>query len=153
VILYHFTTIEFLGPDPKPGEVELNRELSIGEVILRGGSLSNAVWLTSDPDPGGGGPHRCLRIKVVVPSTDRKLVNWHKWARREYGADGFARSLAAVPIGADEMRRRTRSWWMYWGTIPPGRFVDAEFIEGRPWWLVDAPPRDAKGLDLPTGRR
>lgn len=150
MLLYHFTTIDFISPDRTPGEVEL-RALSIGEVPLRDGSAANAVWLTTDPEvqlrANLDGPQGLFRIKLRVPSSDRKLKHWHKWARREYGNDFFERFFADLSVrhnvSADVARRKTRAWWMYWGIIPPEWFVQVEFVKGLPWWEIRGPNRAA----------
>jgi hypothetical protein len=143
VILYHFTTLEFLGPDwQTPGEREVNSEISRGEVILRDGQLANAVWLMTDPEPGGTAGVTGLRIKLVLPSRDRRLVQWHRWARREYGAASFDAMFAGFAanlqqqMSAEEVRRRTRAWWMYWGAVLPESFAAVDVVRSQPWWLV-----------------
>jgi hypothetical protein len=147
VILYHFTTISYLRPDMTPGEVEVGDlpPLDRGEVLLPSGTTTNAVWLTTDSEPGADGRSNCVRIKLKLASTDRRLIHYRKWAERSFGADRFctvtenaARSNPHVSFSVKEWRRRVEGWWLYFAPIPPDRFTDVDVLDGkRPWWLVD----------------
>ena len=56
-----------------------------------------------------------LRLSVVIPSTDRRLVLWSKFCRK-HGAE-------VVEVVADErMRRAAAQFWVYFGTITPDHF-------------------------------
>lgn len=137
MLLYHFTSIAYLRPDMTPGPGAPRPEgLTLGRVQMSLGpepEIGNAQWLTTDPDAGAVGG-TCVRLTVRIPSSDPRLVRWHRWARRQYGPDGLAQVLGKVP--PDAAGRVARSWWLYWGAIPLDRFANIEILEGvRPWWL------------------
>jgi hypothetical protein len=55
-----------------------------------------------------------LRLSVVIPSADRKLVLWSKFCRK-HGVD------LAGGRADERMRRAAAQFWLYFGTITPER--------------------------------
>jgi hypothetical protein len=117
--LYHFTSfynLKNVGPE---------NILAVGLKPHRidwGGVCDDreGVWLTSDPDYATGdamSAHAEVRITVVIPSTDRRLVRWEKWMRRHCDPD-----LLRV---ADETAKKGgfdwREWYVYFVTPNGGR--------------------------------
>jgi len=68
-----------------------------------------------------------VRIKVVIPSTDRRLVQWARWRGRLAG-DG---ALDLAHLG-DATRLSSRSWYLYFGLIEPRRFAEV-LVDGSPY--------------------
>jgi hypothetical protein len=85
---------------------------------LLGSPLPRCVWLTSDPEmPDDFCTRHGVRISVVIPSTDPRLVHWPKYARK-HGA-GLAIESARIPAAA---WRTASQFWLYFDPIAPGRF-------------------------------
>jgi hypothetical protein len=63
---------------------------------------------------------------VKIPSGDRKLINWPKWRDRH-------QPWFAYP---PNVRRLTKDWWGYAGTIPLTRIVNTELLlhQATPWY-------------------
>jgi hypothetical protein len=130
MILYHFSTItRFLTPDRT--ECRLPEEGLIPHATRE--KRVTCVWLTSDPAPGIVDPKsNCLRFTVRAPSTDRHLVSYQKWLRREKVDPSIL--MADEPLAV----RALRAWHLYFGTIPLTNIVNFELLRGaRVWWLVD----------------
>lgn len=113
-----------------------------------------AVNLTTDPDPAGHrldqGGHvvtaeeaatyalngfdmpegtrflekRAIRIRVKVPTNDRRLKRWQPWARKNC-EPGYPDELAAA---AGLNGRKVKSWWLYFGTVPPEAFLAIDVL-------------------------
>jgi hypothetical protein len=76
--------------------------------------LPPCVWLSSDPEMSGDfSTRQGVRLSVVIPSTDRRLVPWSKYSRK-HGA-------VEVALGGREGRAAAQ-FWLYFGTITPARF-------------------------------
>jgi hypothetical protein len=146
MILYHYTALEYLDAIRAEG-------LKTGDIPLTPSTRANAVWLTSDPNPTGhgltdGGPlsnkqrevikrlygqdprpdarfpnKRRVRIKVVIPSQDRLLKVWLKWARKRIARDWLDR-LTETGGG----KKKAESWFIYQGVITPDRFQAVEVL-------------------------
>lgn len=146
MLLYHFTCREHLPAIEAEG-------LSKGEAPISSREWENAVNLTTDPRPMGHGLSRgeplepeiiaaairqhgsapanthwpdktAVRIKVKVSSRDTKLKRWLPWARRR-ATKQFLDSLHAA-AGATG---KEKTWWLYFGTIPPSSFVAVDFLD------------------------
>jgi hypothetical protein len=144
MLLYHFTALDYLDAIKAEG-------LTKGELPLSQTEVRNAVWLTTDRNPGHGveGVERPLtdqerynylmtrgrmppagavwpnkhavRITVLIARGDRNLHHWPKWGRKRLAADWY------------EIMDRTgggkaKTWWIYFGTIPPSSFRDVEIL-------------------------
>ena len=145
MILYHFTGREYLDAIMEDG-------LSIGDVPTSSTEGKTGVWFTTDQDPAGHGlgvemdlPNggrivnkRAVRITVPISSSDRKLVSWMKWGRKNCNPDMF-----------DRLNRsgggKCKSWYIYFGAVKPDQFSNIEF-------LTSTPPRMVLA-QLPDGRR
>jgi hypothetical protein len=144
MIFYHFTAREYL--DAIQGE-----GLTKGDVPLTATTGVNAVWLTTDKNPAGHGlsdggeltcemrvayqkcfgvmpregdrfPNkRAVRITVLVSSTDRNLYHWPKWGRKRLHPQ-YYEVLNKTGGG------KTKTWWLYFGTIPPSCFHSVELL-------------------------
>ena len=145
MILYHFTAAEYL-------DAILREGLSKGDVpLVPVGAGLTGVWLTTDVDPAGQGltdgyvlseqeravwsnlfhrpcppgmrfPNkRAVRIKVDIPREDTKLVRWTVCGR-EHLEPSWYRDLSRAAGGS----RKTSSHWLYFGVIPPERFLSVE---------------------------
>jgi hypothetical protein len=144
MILYHHTADEYL-------KSILMNGLSRGDVPLTQTTGSNAVWLTIDPDPSGHGltdgrllslderavmkrntgqeprpgafyPNkRRIRIKTIIPSSDRLLKPWLPWARKRLKPDWLG---ILTDTGGGKAKAKT--WYIYQGVIPPDKFVAVE---------------------------
>jgi hypothetical protein len=154
--LYHFTAREYLPAIAREG-------LWKGQVSVTATDHLNAVWVTSAPDPGRGSHHgltdgrmltpqekalcglpsdaparfpdkRAIRLTVMIPRGDRKLVPWNTWSRKRL-APQWLSTLEGVGGGA----AAARTWFLYWGAIP-NKWV-SEAMDWRagtmiPWPLV-----------------
>lgn len=140
MLLYHFTAAEYLDSIREHGLVR-------GEVPISATDLLNAVWLTTDRSPSGHGltdgreltdqekllkkldpalparfpDKRAVRITLRIPSTDRNLRHWPAWGKKRLES-GWYQTLSRIGGGKD------RSWWLYWGVIPPERFDKVEML-------------------------
>jgi hypothetical protein len=144
MLLYHFTAREYLADIRHDG-------LCRGEVPLSPRECLNAVWLTTDRDPSGHGlsdgeelsykekvimgvdpgvrfyfpDKRAIRITLKIKSTDRRLVHWPAWGKKRLARGWYERL-------ADTGDRKDRSWYLYWGVIPPESFLNVEYLHGAP---------------------
>ncbi len=145
MILYHFTCLEYLESIKREG---LNR----GEVPLSSTEVLNAVNLTSDKTRNGHGldgggveitpaarklmgasvgsrfPDKlAVRLTVLIPRNDRKLVKWPTWAKKRLDSKWYQRM---DQIGGG----KSKTWFLYWGEIPPAWIraidIDEERLRG-----------------------
>jgi hypothetical protein len=69
-----------------------------------------------------------VRVRVVIPSTDRRLASWPRYVRK-YAPDdrrkNFRNTLREVP-GAEAAVPR---FWIYFGVIPVERIKAVERVE------------------------
>lgn len=66
---------------------------------------------------------KSVRIKVKVPSSDRLLKPWLRWARK-HAEPAFLAGLMRTSGGT----QKALTWWLYFGTIPPSAFVSVEHL-------------------------
>jgi len=126
------------------------------------------VWLTTDPSANGHGlcnrreltpeekqlfsvrldqkaffpDKRAIRFRVVIPSSDRKLVHWPKWGKKRLERWWYD-ALNKTGSG------KANTWWLYWGNIPAEALEAADLASGQ---LLEGWPamfRDAKGFQRP----
>jgi hypothetical protein len=145
MVLYHFTCAEFLKSIVREGLCRGDvRTKKIGPLYE-----TNAVWLTTDPQPKGHGlglpgalteedrlrhfeifgtmppkgsrypDKRAVRITVNIPKGDPRLQRWTRWARK-HCEPGVYDNLAR----ADGSGHKT--WWLYFGSIAPNQFRDID---------------------------
>jgi len=157
VRLYHFTCHLHL-------RAILAAGLSRGEVPITPDTLENAVWLTSDRSPAGHGlsdgapldsamlrslgrsPGTCIRtqnkrairISVDIAYDDPRLEKWERGPTRKRLPRHWRRTLE----GRDAAMGRSGAdtWFLYWGTIAPDRFVEVEALR-------DAAPHELALMD------
>lgn len=146
MLLYHFTSRYHWPAIEREG-------LSKGEAPISNSQWENAVNLTTDSNPEGHGLSKgeplgpeiiaacirqhgnapvnthwpdktAIRIKVKIPSSDRSLKRWLTWARKRAEPDYLDRlHKAAGGLG------KHRTWWLYFGTISPSRFIAVDFLD------------------------
>jgi hypothetical protein len=148
MILYHFTCFDYtesiLSEGLTKGDVPTKPTGPLSE--------TNAVWLTTDAEPQGHGlfkggllteeerrafftmtgtmppagarfPNKLsVRIKVVIPSSDRRLVKWTTWGRKHCQPRTFEGLIS-------KNGTRYKTWWLYFGVIKPDLFQAVDYIE------------------------
>ena len=65
---------------------------------------------------------RAVRITVMIPSGDRRLRQWPSWGRNRLARDWYE-TMDRAGGG------KSKTWWLYFGVIPPGRFKAVEFLD------------------------
>ncbi len=139
MILYHFTTVAALGVTT-PGEYAVEDIWPDGILpsdAFEVGLSTPVVWLTADPEPGAaalGAHSRCVRFRVRIPSTDRKLVPCEKFMVQTFGRDTYASTMEDT-IRRRPDWRRPRPWWVYRAPIPVSQITGLDVVDGVPWWL------------------
>jgi hypothetical protein len=151
MILYHFTAAEYLDVIQRDGlskgDVPLAKTQGINAVWLttdsepEGHGLTDGHVLTADeraawgrvfgrepPPPGARFPNkRAVRITVKIPSSDKSLVHWPRWARKRLEPSWYD-ALNRTASGGRKGQERT--WWLYFGVISPDRFAAVEILDG-----------------------
>jgi hypothetical protein len=147
--LYHFTGLwRLVGPDglramqavggesldandfAEPGYI-LRAGLRPQPDRLLGDMIPPCIWFTTDPDmPLGFSSNSDFRIEVVIPTTDRQLVQWPAYLRKR---DPSGEALAAYQREAARHVGRVciEDWWFYLAPVTTGRFRSIEHIEER----------------------
>src|SRR3546814_9038058 len=60
---------------------------------------------------------KAIRIKVKLPSSDRRLFHWPAWSRKRMSRQWLdALHKAGGP--------RWRTWYIYFGVVPPSDFLE-----------------------------
>jgi hypothetical protein len=114
MILYHFTEADLVAviqaEGLKPGADSWRGwEEHLPSNVIK----ENVVWLTADDDLMFTRKRMLTyRLKVKVPSTDRRLVEFAKTLRR------FGVTAARMKID-DAAMKRFKASWVYRGPIPP----------------------------------
>jgi hypothetical protein len=91
--------------------------------------LPPCVWLTSDPEmPDDFCTRHGARISVAIPSADRPLVHWPKYARKHDAGIVEAQAAADVPAVA---HRAAAQFYVYFGQVALDRFRAVESIAAR----------------------
>jgi hypothetical protein len=123
MILYHYTTLYYLKPDLKPGEVDA-ADLPPLEPRCHE-PFEAAVWLTDERDSTVPDVGICFRIKLVIPNRDSRL---HRFKLPQH----------LIGRASIDWERAARTWCVYQAPIDPTRFRAIEALEcQRPWWLID----------------
>jgi hypothetical protein len=155
MILYHFTTLEFMRKE---------RDLAGGGVRYRlpeeglqppvvENMWDDLVWLTSDPEPQGE-PGISIRLKLRMRASDKALKRvGQQWISvvgnngRFSGTvldlikDAMERDLTErkaqmhPTISNKEFVTRARRGWCHSGSIPVERIIGVELLHQQPWWL------------------
>jgi hypothetical protein len=124
LILYHFSTVALVRPDLTPGDAALPPEGLVPSAAEAW--TPAAVWLTTDKEPGRAAAASCLRVTVVIPTTDRKLIQFSR----------LKASRLMTDLPPDFLKRARRDWWLYRGNVLPERCASIEIIRGQqPWWV------------------
>lgn len=149
MILYHFTSLEMLerikAEGLTKGEIPLTAYRTTNAIWFTtdsdsaGHGLSNneplsreeiqklkAAGLLSASAPDEGIRHidkRAVRIKVVMPSTDRDLKRWVTWGRKHLERNWFDK-LSEVGGG----NQKARTWYVCFRTIQPAEFAAIDIL-------------------------
>lgn len=134
MIFYHFTPLQVLfGENLQPGTLEP----VITELVPFATDypeMPPIVWLTTDFDPGGPVEQCCFaRVKLAIPSTDRRLISYKAFIRaylRQTRPDISDEEVEAVyrrmPIPSALVH-----WWAYRGSIPLTRWKGVELVHNQ----------------------
>ncbi len=110
MILYHFTSLfnlKNVGPENILA-VGLKAQPARQPVV---GPIPDCVWLTSNPDmPKDYSSFAEVRIELVIPSSDKRLVPYPKYFRKHTG-----HAIDIVKIPQTEEAKR---FYLYFGDIP-----------------------------------
>jgi hypothetical protein len=147
MLLYHYTAHECWPSITREG-------INKGEVALGPHDWLNAVWLTSDRSTDGHGlsggcpvtpedaqflrlpwtddlvwPNtRAVRLTVKVPHGDRSLVSWKSWANKHV-CPKWRKPYEEAGGG----RAKAKTWFIYWGVVPPAWIVQKEDLLPPPY--------------------
>jgi hypothetical protein len=108
--LYHFTDLWFL----KTGGAILTKGLKPAVDLPPHG----VVWLTAQPECTFAQREPECVISLFIPSNDKGLVPWATWLHQH----NQHAVLAAAEQEGRERGIRWRSWYCYFGIIPPSMF-------------------------------
>ena len=119
--LYHYTSRLHIGRIMQEG-------LSRGEVPLSPTRGATAVWFTTDADPGTNKDHglysivdkREMRITVELNRIDPNLWKWTEYAGTHNIPEFWRAAMDRAGGG------KAKTWWLYFGIIPPQDFVAVE---------------------------
>jgi hypothetical protein len=126
MMLYHFTDFHFL----KVGGTILKEGLkpAVGKQGLHM-PPHGVVWLTTETENTwvGDHPKEGCRIKLFIPSSDKRLVRWETWLRKH----GEHELLAGLKEGRINTGKGDawKSFWCYFGTVPLSMFRKIEFAD------------------------
>jgi hypothetical protein len=121
MILYHFTDFWFL----KNGGTILQEGLKAGPSD-ESFPPTNVVWLTTSPVAVWAiRPPEC-RISVVIPSHDRRLVFWKRWAQKH--RPDLLEKLAHCDCGIDH-GPAIETNYCYFGSLPLTMFRAVEYAD------------------------
>src|SRR5262249_28107131 len=131
MILYHFTSLYAL----KNGGTILQEGLK-PTAVPNDGLPNSCVWFTAEPEPvrwwQANNPPE-VRIKVVIPDMDYRLVLYEKWKRQHFSEDELRRvdeyALETALANGATGRLAWRKWYLYFGSIPVSRFRAVEYAD------------------------
>jgi hypothetical protein len=149
MILYHFTCREYMDSIFRDGlnrgdvPIQLVGPLSETNAVWlttqqqpNGCGLSNAAHVLTEaerqayqkmlgvlPPEGTRFPDKStVRIKVMIPSTDRRLKRWLTFGRKHCEP-----GLYEAFVRADGQAHK--SWWIYFGIISPDQFQAVDYLK------------------------
>lgn len=159
MVLFHFTSIDRLDDILREG---INR----GTVSTSTSERSHGIWLTTDSDPSEHGlgagavlsqgakaaverrlgrrfaddvaipDKRAVRITVIIPSRDKRLVRWLPWAQKRCDP---AYLTALIETGGG--RSKAKTWYFYREPVPADMISAIELRNSdgtfRPWESAD----------------
>jgi hypothetical protein len=76
-----------------------------------------------------------VRITLVIPSHDRRLINYRRRLHKRGGPEKVAYMSRNPYLGPERSRRTLQDWHCYSGTVPPDRF--REISNARRHWIAD----------------
>jgi hypothetical protein len=129
--LYHFTDLYYL----KNGGTILTEGLK--PAVEKQGIVQpphGVVWLTAQADCSFSDREPEW---LFIPSNDKRLVHWITWLREHSEHE----VLAAAEAHGRERGIRWRSWYCYFGIVPPSMF--------RGMYLTEAGLRARRESELP----
>jgi hypothetical protein len=139
MILYHFTPLRTLfGGEPLTEE---DMTITLTELAPFPSDdypeMPPVAWLTADPNPGGPA-EECsfVRLKLTIPSTDRRLYPWKTFIRKHWHRQEPGISKAEIEARLRTLPdRRGFSFWVYEGAILQSRWNGIETVRGQQvWW-------------------
>jgi hypothetical protein len=118
VILYHYTDVWCLRTILKEG-LKPGPFFDPDDPMLP----ADVVWLTTQTHQDGIGweDPKEIRITLVIPSTDERLVRWKRWIQKH---DGHL--LAGARRGGGEA---WACYWIYFGVVPASYIEVWEFTD------------------------
>jgi hypothetical protein len=147
MFLYHFTTF---------GHLEVH-----GTILAEGlkpsprSSLDDnpphgVVWLTADSDSVcrwyDNGPAEC-RIKIVIPSRDRRLLSYEKWIRKNWRTLPNTEYVPTVKVIEDRLDATSRThgydwrdWYVYFGDVTRSMIEAVEYSDPEKRAAMVGPP-------------
>jgi hypothetical protein len=87
----------------------------------------NVVWLTTQRDCMFNYAPDCC-ISLFIPSSDKRLVHWKTWLHQNGEHEIIA---AAEETDREEGFYSNRSFYCYFGIVPPSAFRKIYALEGR----------------------
>jgi hypothetical protein len=130
MILYHFTALqtvvgEAFGEPWAEGEEARECPIALTELAPASNDypeMPPVVWLTTNPDPGGERCACCIaRLRLTIPSADRRLYPYKKFMKRLAGKRGWNVEEMFQGVPPKFLKAVSRDWWCYQGTIPLDR--------------------------------
>jgi hypothetical protein len=127
MILYHFTDFSCL----ENGGTILKEGLKPATDAIHGCLPPHGVvWLTTQEDyqwaNGMASERDQCRIKLAIPSHDRRLVYWPKWMRKH--APDIIEMLRICNCGFDHAEQIATTY-CYFGTVPLAYFREVEYAD------------------------
>jgi len=130
MILYHFTELALLEDEGTILEEGLRPHES-----YRGDALPplGVVWLTIEEDyrwaNGMASERGNCRIRLAIPSHDRRLVHWPKWLRKRAPAVIELLALCDIEAGSNRHITQMNTTWCYFGNVPLTYFRAVEYAD------------------------
>jgi hypothetical protein len=96
---------------------------------LQDGKVPPCIWLTTDANmPLGFSSNSDFRIEVVIPDSDRRLMQYAAYLRKQQSK---AEGIFKAEVVRHEGRIRLEDWWLYFGRVEPRRFRSIEHVKER----------------------
>src|SRR3546814_16300851 len=88
---------------------------------------------------------KAIRIKVKLPSSDRRLFHWPAWSRKRMSRQWLdALHKAGGP--------RWRPWYIYFGVVPPSDFLEVlDMTTGEPAAVLAEADEPCRPTRPPSG--
>jgi hypothetical protein len=125
--LYHFTDGGGTSLRDSIGKEGLKANCSEEGFLLQRGK--KVVWFTTEADPVWwwvDGETSKFRATVEIPSTDKRLVRYDEWMKKNFAPKVIKAAHADpdLPPGVN-----WKSWYMYFGDVPPSKIRAVEYAD------------------------